>query len=107
MVDGNISRLSSLTQARMYGGDGPRGNKGTLSYWQDQVNLTSHGNASSWGIGEDDPSPQRVLDRLVARGKSNKTSLVEGSYMIGDRVSLPPRTPAWYRIDSSYLELVL
>lgn len=60
---------------------------GPFAYWEDQIPLTSFGKACGWSMSED-VSPLPLLEGLIAAGKSNKTLVVDGSYMIGDRVRI-------------------
>lgn len=61
---------------------------GPFPYWEAQLLNAGTSHLSAWG-GEHDTTPQSAFNRLVALAKSNKTALVDGTFMIGDRLVLP------------------
>lgn len=75
----------------MYGVSNPHALMGPFTFWEAQVNLGFNGYATTWGgLEEPQSSPRHVLDRIIARGKEIENALVQGRYMIGDRVMQKP-----------------
>lgn len=72
----------------MYGFPTPVAQASPFSFWEAQLAEPNYGYATSWNIEGTSVTPRVIFDRLVANGKSNKTHLVDGRYMIGENVCL-------------------